>query len=385
MVRLFISTGEVSGDLQGALLVEALQRQSQALGLQLEIVALGGDRMAAAGATLVGHTTGLSSIGLIEALPYVVPTLQLQRRARQYLQQHPPDLVVLIDYIAANVPLGNFIRQNFSIPVVYYIAPQEWVWHHSDRMTRKIVALSDRLLAIFPEEATYYRAHGANVTWVGHPLLERIQTAPTRQQARQSLGLDPTDLAVALFPASRQQEIHFLLPPIFEAAQQIQTQLNTVKFFIPLSRDKYRQSLIEAIQTYGLRAHLVNDPLQVLAAADLAIAKSGTVNLEAALLNVPQVVIYRVNPLSLWLFRRFVDFSPDYVSPVNLVQRQPIVPELLQEQATGTNIAQQALELLLNPARRQTMLQQYEQMRLSLGTPGAVERAAQEILQLLSP
>jgi lipid-A-disaccharide synthase len=383
MPRLFISTGEVSGDLQGALLIEALQRQAQQQDIQLEIVGLGGDRMAAAGAQLLSNTSSIGSVGLIEALRYIWPTLWLQRRTHDYLRQHPPDLVVLIDYLSGNVTLGSFIRRHFEVPITYYIAPQEWVWSIGPKATQKIIELSDRLLAIFPEEARYYAAYGGNVTWVGHPLLDRMVTAPDRQTARQQMGLMPDQLAIALFPASRQQEIKSLLPIIFAAARQIQDRLPQTHFYIPLALEKYRQPILAAIQTYGLQATLVDDPLIALAAADLAIAKSGTVNLETALLNVPQIVVYRVNPLSLWLYQTFLKFKLQYASPVNLVQMQPVVPELLQDQATPDNIATVALELLLNPEARQQMQQDYQQMRQALGEVGAVERAAQAILECL--
>jgi lipid-A-disaccharide synthase len=384
MPRLFISTGEVSGDLQGALLIQALRQQAEQQHLDLEILALGGDRMAAAGAKLLFNTTGIGSVGLMEALRFILPTLQLQLRTSRYLKQHPPDLVVLIDYLGGNVPLGSFIRRNFSCPIVYYIAPQEWVWSMNPKATRKIIDLSDRLLAIFPEEARYFSAHGGNVTWVGHPLVDRMATAPSRESARQQLGLGEDDLAIALFPASRHQEIRTLLPMILEAAHQIQTQLPQAQFYIPLALERYRQPIQAAIQRYHLRATLMDEPLLALAAADLAISKSGTVNLEAALLNVPQVVVYRVNPVGVWLYRTFLKLKLDYVCPVNLVEMQPIVTELLQEKATAANITEIALPLLLNPEARQKMQQDYQQMRQALGAIGAVDRAAQAILESLS-
>lgn len=386
--RLFISTGEVSGDLQGALLINALKQQAEAAALELEILALGGDRMAQAGAKLLGHTTSIGSIGNLEALRYVWPTLRVQQVAKRVLRQSPPDLVVLIDYGGGNIPLGIFIRQRLRVPVVYYIAPQEWVWS-TQRTTTRILTVTDQLLAIFPAEAQYYQTQAQSlgiplkVTWVGHPLVDYPQSAPSREQARSQLSIPPDQLAIALIPASRQQELQYLLPVIFQAAQRLQAQLPQVHFWVPLALEQYRQPLAQAIQHYGLHATLVSQPRMVLAAADLAIAKSGTVNLETALLNVPQVVVYRVSPLTAWIARRLLNFSIPFMSPANLVTMRPIVPEFLQEQATPETIAQAALELLLDSARRQQVLDGYQQMRLALGEPGAVDRAAEGILQLL--
>ncbi len=399
MKTIFISTGEVSGDLQGALLVDALKRQAQAVGLELEIVALGGSKMAKAGATLLGETTSIGSMGLLESLPFVLPTLQIQRRAKQYLRQHPPDLVVLIDYMGPNLSIGSFVRRQLpQVPVVYYIAPQSWVWSISSRSTAAIVDITDQLLAIFPEEARYFEKKGASVSWVGHPLVDKMQSSPSREEARRALGIKPEQTAIALVPASRRQELKYMMPVIFEAAQQLQSKLQasgdwknnslimnqqTPLFWIPLSLETYRPAIEAAIQRYGLNASLVaGQTTEVLAAADLAIAKSGTVNLELALLDVPQVVLYRVSPLTYWIARTLFKFSIPFMSPPNLVVMRSIVPELLQEQATPENIVQESLELLLNPDSRKQTLADYQEMRRLLGEVGVCDRAAKEILQL---
>ncbi len=383
-VRIFISTGEVSGDLQGALLITALQRQAIKSGVELEIVALGGAKMAAAGAILLGNTSSIGSMGLLEAMPFILPTLQLQKQAIACLKSNPPDLVVLIDYMSPNMKIGSYIHSSLpQVPVVYYIAPQVWVWSVTGRATRRIIEISNKLLAIFPEEARYFENRGAEVSWVGHPLVDRMQNAPSREVARKLLNIAPETTAIALIPASRRQELKYLLPAMFEAAKQLQSQLPNVQFLVPLALEIYRQPIEKAITHYGLQATIVcGQTTEAIAAADLAITKSGTVNLEIALLNVPQVVIYRVSRLTIAIARLF-KFSIPFMSPPNLVEMKLIVPELLQEQATPENIVQIALELLLNPIRRQETLDGYQQMRLSLGEVGVCDRAAAEIFQLL--
>ena len=314
-----------------------------------------------------------------------MPTLKIQRRAKQYLQQHPPDLVVLIDYPVSNLTIGSYVRRQMpQVPIVYYIAPQMWVWWSNRGDIARIVDITDKLLAIFPEEARYFRSQGAKVSWVGHPLVDRMQNAPSREKARAGLRISPEQLSVVLLPASRRQELKYILPVMFQAAIAIQAKLPQVHFWIPLSLEIYRQPIEQAIQDYGLRATVVSGQTQeAIAAADLAITKSGTVNLEIALLNVPQVVLYRVSPVTAWIARTFLKFSIPYMSPPNLVEMKPIVTELLQEQATPENIQHAALELLLNPSRRQQTLADYQQMRRSLGEVGVSDRAAQEIFQLL--
>ncbi|MEY3334417.1 MAG: lipid-A-disaccharide synthase [Cuspidothrix sp.] len=383
-MRIFISTGEVSGDLQGSLLIAALHRQAIAAGLTLEIVALGGEKMAQAGATILGNTSGIGSMGLIESLPYVIPTLRVQRQAIAYLEKNLPDLVVLIDYLGPNLGIGTYMRKNLpDVPVAYYIAPQEWVWSMSFQNTNRIVGFTDKLLAIFPEEARYYQEHGANVSWVGHPLIDRMANAPSRETAREKLGIKTEEIAIALLPASRHQELKYLLPVIFQAAQNIQSKLPNVHFWIPLSLEVFRKPITAAIKEYGLNATIVLGQQQdIFASADFAITKSGTVNLELALLNIPQIVVYRLHAFTAWIARNILKGSIPFASPVNLVVMREIVPEFLQEQATPENITQAAMELLLNPKNREKTLENYQQMRDSLGELGVCDRTAKEILAM---
>lgn len=383
-MRIFISTGEVSGDLQGALLIEALKRNALSLGIELEIVALGGDRMAAAGATLLGDTTAIGSVGLVESLPFILPTLQIQQRAKKYLSNHPPDLLILIDYLGPNLGIGSYTRKYLpNVPIFYYIAPQDWVWSPTSHNTKKIAEITDKLLAIFPAEAKYFQEKGIDVTWVGHPLLDRMQYAPSKAEARQILGLKSDDIIVTLLPASRQQEIRYLLPVICEAAQKIQQQIPQVKFLIPVSLEKFRLGIETALSEYEIPATLVEtQTIEAIAAADLAITKSGTANLEIALLNVPQVVLYKINPFTIWIGRKLLKFSIPFMSPVNLILMREVVPEFLQETATSENIANSAIELLTNQEKRAKMISQYQEMRSQLGEVGVGDRAAMAILSI---
>lgn len=384
-MRIFISTGDVSGDLQGSLLVHALLHQASSSGLKLEIVALGGEKMKSAGATIIGNTEKISSFGLLEALPYLLPTLKIQRQAITYLKQNPPDLVVLIDYMGPNLAIGKYVRRHLpNVKIVYYIAPQVWVSTLTAKDTKRIIDVSDKLLAIFPNEAKHFEKHAANVTWVGHPLLDRVKEFPSRQTARANLHIADNITAIALVPASRPQELKYVLPVMFQAAQALQEKLEQVHFWIPLSLDIYKDKIETAIQEYGLKATIISgQQKEVLAAADLAITKSGTVNLELGLLKVPQVVLYRLSPFTYWVGTKILKVTFDYASPVNLVAMKEIVPEFIQERATKENLVQAAMELLLNPERKNLLQTDYDQMHTSLGEVGVCNKAAKEILQLL--
>jgi lipid-A-disaccharide synthase len=382
MKRIFISTGEVSGDLQGSLLVTALYQAAKRQGIDIEIVALGGGKMAAAGAKILLDTTGIGSVGIVEALAFIAPMIKNQQIAKQYLETNPPDTVVLIDYMTPNMGMGKLIKKIFpDIPLFYYIAPQQWVYAASNNDTKKIVNFTDKLFAVFPAEATFYASKGANVQFVGHPLIDRMATCPTRSDARAALGIADDEIAIALIPASRWQELTYLMPAIFEAAQRLQTILPNVRFWVPLSRKEYRESIQTAIDSYQLMATVVADqPDAVLAAADLAIAKSGTVSLELGLLGVPHMVIYKFNKVTAWLARNILRVTFPFISPVNLAEMKPIVAELIQEEANADRIVEESLALLQNADRRHKMLADYAEMRAAFGPPGVCDRVANEIL-----
>lgn len=387
--RLFISTGEVSGDLQGAFLVTALRQVAAERGLSLEIVGLGGPRMAQAGASLVGDTTTVGSVGIVEALPYLLPTLRLQRQAKQALMAQPPDGVVLIDYMGPNLEMGKFLAQHLpQVPVTYYIAPQQWVWAFTEQDTQRIVHFSHQMLAIFQAEADYYQRFGAKVTWVGHPLVDRYPTPPDKGLARQRLGLEVDQTVITLLPASRRQEVKYLLPTLIQAAQMLHRQRPDAIFLLPLSAAELQPRFEQALAQANLPGRLVTPtdqyhPTDAIAAADVAITKSGTANLEIALMNVPQVVAYRLNPLSARIAYHLLNFRVPYVSPVNLAVNQRIVPEFLQWEATPEALAAAALDLLNNPQSRQTMLAGYDSLRQALGAAGACQRAAALIVDQL--
>ncbi|MEY4358686.1 MAG: hypothetical protein RLZZ631_172 [Cyanobacteriota bacterium] len=390
MRRLLISTGEVSGDLQGGLLVTALHQEAQRRQLDLEIVALGGERMRQAGSTLLANTTPMGSIGLWEALPLVLPTLRVQRRVSRWLKHSPPDAVVLIDYMGANVNLGLKVKRRLpGVPILYYIAPQEWAFRVGEGGSTRLIGFTDRILAIFPEEARFYGARGAQVTWVGHPLLDTLSDLPSRDAARAELGLQEQERLLLLFPASRTQELRYLLPPLAAAAAELQRRCPGLRVMVPAGQAAFEPVLAELLAAAGVQAEVVPaaqaDQLRpvLCAAADLALNKSGTVNLELALRGVPQVVAYRVSRPTAWVAQHVLRFQVDHISPVNLVLGERLVPELLQDQLTPEAVVQEALPLLQEEPARLRVLEGYRRLRQALGEPGVTRRAATAILDAL--
>ncbi len=388
MVRLLVSTGEVSGDLQGSLLIRALHAEADRRQLPLEVVALGGERMRQAGAELLADTSRLGAIGLWEALPMVLPTLSLQRRLRRWLQANPPDGVVLIDYMGANINLGLRLKRLYpSVPISYYIAPQEWAFRLGDGGTTRLIGFSDRILAIFPQEASFYASRGAKVTWVGHPLIDTVGHLPTRQEARHNLGLSQESPVLLLLPASRPQELRYLLPPMAAGVALLQQRMPELEVLLPAGLPGFEPTLDQAMTEAGVRARVVPaedaDRLkpELCAAADAALTKSGTANLELALRGVPQVTGYRVSRPTAFVARHLLRFNVPHISPINLLLQERLVPELLQDDFTAEGVAITVGELLAadTPARAR-QLEGYGRLRKSLGEEGVTSRAAAAIL-----
>ena len=389
---IFLSAGEVAGDRHGALLARALRERSD-----LALWGLGGPAMAGAGVALLADTGALGAVGLAESLPHAWAGWRIYRRARRALRQRPPRVAVLVDYPAVNVPLARVLR-DLGVPVVYYLPPEEWFWSSRgngllDR-GRRIAGRADLVLAAHEREAAAYRALGARVQLIGHPLQDLMRTRqPSRSIARAALGVADDVPLVGLFPASRRQELRLVLPTLLGAAA-ILADDPRLRFALPVAAAFLAEPIQRAVADYPtltgrLQVVVDTDPSQatarVLAAADLALAKSGTVTLELALGGVPQVVVYRFGALTEWLGRHLLGLSEvDFrrVALPNLILDEDLLPELLQHAATPQAVAAAALPLLEGPPRAR-QLAGYGRLRERLGGPGAVDRAATAILEYL--
>lgn len=372
---LFLSAGEVSGDLHGARLAEALRERSP----DVRLLGLGSFRMEAAGVELTGDVTRYSAVGLLEHLPGVRPIARALADAKARILAERPDGVVLIDYQGMNMQLARFCKAA-GIPTFYYISPQEWIWGFKGG-PRKVVAVSDLILAVFEKEHEVYRQAGGRVEFVGHPLLDMVPPSTERGQLAHRLGVDVGEPIVALFPGSRRMEIERLLPPMLEACERILKHAPTAQFLLPVASPALAELVAKVrARRPGLDVRLVSDVpgMALMQLADVVLGASGTVILEAAVVGTPVVACYKVGRIAAFIARRLM--KEPYVTLPNIVADEPIVPELLQEEANGQRMADEVVTLLQEPRARAVMISRLGVVRSKLGTPGAIGRAADRIL-----
>ena len=328
----------------------------------------------------------------LEALPYVLPTLNVQSKIDDYLNCFPPDAVVLIDYMGPNIRLGLKVKKTFpNIPVIYYIAPQEWAWRLGDSGTTDLIDFSDQILAIFEEEANFYSNKGGNVKFVGHPMLDFYSNIPSRKEALEKIGLGSDKKLILIIPASRKQELKYILPTLLQAAKLLQQHDPTITVFIPSGLEEFDVILNQSLKEYGLEGRVISakevDTIKpfLFSVAHLALAKSGTINMELALNLVPQIVGYKVSRFTAFFARYLLHFKVKFISPVNLILNKMLIPEFIQEDLTSEKIFNSALKILEDISTKEEMILGYQRLKDKLGKPGVTDRASKYILDLLVP
>ncbi|MFN3431686.1 MAG: lipid-A-disaccharide synthase [Candidatus Sericytochromatia bacterium] len=374
---LFLSAGEVSGDMHGAHLARAIL----ALRPDVRLVGVGGPRMAEAGVEILADVIAHSAVGLTENLPHVMPVMKAFKQARAEVEALRPEAVVLIDYQGANMALAQHARK-LGLKTVYYITPQEWLWGFK-RGPAQVAKGVDHLLCVFEREAEVYREAGGRVSFIGHPLLDILATDPVPAfpgVGGHAVSAASTDRpVVALLPGSRPQEVRTLLPAFLGAARRVLETLPEAVVLLPIAGAHLRDEVSERVAESGLPITVVDGQAQsVLRAAHVVVAASGTVTLEAAILGVPCIAAYKVSWLTAFLAKRLLKVR--HVTLPNIVAGREVIPEFLQERANAEELGQAVLRLLGDPGARAEMKREMAGVRELLGQPGAIERAARAIL-----
>lgn len=374
-MRYYIIAGEASGDLHGANLIRALARRDTAADIRY----WGGDQMAAAcretglQAVQVKHISSLAYMGFVEVVTHLRTIMHNMRFCKEDLLQFHPDAVIYIDYPGFNLKIADYAHRN-GLRNYHYISPQLWAWKKGRiKSMRRIL---DRLYCILPFEETFYADnHFKPARYVGHPLLDAV--AQFRNNEGDSPSVWDPEKTIALMPGSRRQELKKILPQMARMARRWPDYQFVVAGMTLLGEKLYSSLLshrpdnltVAYNQTYALLAH-----------SRAAIVCSGTATLETALFDVPQVVCYRANPLSIAIARMVAGKRIRYISLVNLIADQPIVTELIQSDMTDSAIDRQFEAIVHDGDARSRMLEGYATVRRILGDGGASDRVAQDIV-----
>ncbi len=372
-MRIFIVTGEASGDLHGANLAKALYH----LNPQITIEGVGGHKMAAEGVELIPDIERVDAMGLpgLKQLTHGVRTLhQLKRR----LWQTRYHAIVLIDSPGMNLRLAK-TAVRAKQRVIYYIAPQVWAW--GSRRLKLIKRVVDRMIVILPFEESFFRQKGIRCDFVGHPLLDVVEKSITKEHSQKKVGLESTTPVLGLLPGSREKEIQYCLPTMLEAASRLLNDFPDMQVVIGKSTALKEKLFLDLIASYDrLKVKIIDgQPTTVMASADLLFVTSGTATLQAAIVGTPMIIVYRASPLTFFIARRLVKIP--YIGLVNIVAGRLVAPELIQEDMTAERLTGEARRLLQNPDLLDEMQTAFREITESLGSSGASSRAAKLVLE----
>jgi lipid-A-disaccharide synthase len=370
-LRIFIIAGEHSGDLHGANLVKAIRMAAP----ETVFSGFGGDRMQEQGVQIVRHLHHLSFMGFAEVLKNIGTIMKNFKVAKLAISEFAPDAVILIDYPGFNLRMAEFIKKN-NITCIYYISPQLWAWKES--RVKKVRAFVDRMYVILPFEKEFYRKHGMEVFFKGHPLLDALAGSSSNSPAAflhdNLLSAKPL---IALLPGSRKQEIFAMLPVMVKAAKSFSSHQAVIAGVSGFSIDDYRKAAgsadIKVVydQTYDL-----------LRFSEAALVTSGTATLETGLIGTPLVVCYKGSSVSYMIAKRLVKVK--YISLVNLILDKPLLKELIQDEMNVENVRNELHAVMKGGNRREAVLDGLLSLRETLGGEGASARIADDLLSYLN-
>lgn len=374
MTKVMICAGEASGDLHGASVAEALKQMSP----DIALLGMGGSHMRTAGVEIVYDIADIGVMGFFELFWNLPKFFRLRSYLSQVMDQRRPDVIVLIDYGGFHMAMAAVAKRK-NIPVVYYICPKAWVW--GKWRAKAIAGWVERVAAIFPFEAEIYRESGAAVDFVGHPLIDIVHSSMDRETAYRHFGADPQRPLLLLLPGSRFQEVESLLDLMLASARKVQEKMPDCQFFLPVAPTIPLERIESVVQASGVTVTFTrNSTYSLMQIADCAIAASGTVTLEATLMELPSVIVYRVQTATYWLIRLVANVS--HVGLPNIVVGRRILPELIQDAATSANVSAAALRLMQDPQVRAQAKSDLKEVRIKLGEPGAVLRVARIVMDV---
>lgn len=366
-MKFLLIAGEPSGDLHGSNLLKHLKN----LFPSGEFYCFGGDKMAENGGQLLLHYKELAFMGFLEVIKNLPRILKNLNYCKKWITHNNPDVIIYIDFPGFNLRIAEFAKKK-GCKNIYYISPQVWAWNES--RVYQIIRFIDLMITILPFEQDFYKKYNFEVKYAGHPLLDALQS----DQYTAEVAEVEKDIDVVLLPGSRIQEVNYMLPVM----AKVSTYFPDRKFVVAAAANIPDEIFQQGLQGYP-NIHVIKEKTyQLIKRSKAAIVTSGTATLETALIGTPLVVVYKGNPISYWIARQLVKVK--YISLVNLILDQPVVPELIQHQATPQKIKNQINALLTDPKIAEQQLKKFTELRQLLGGGGASQRAAKFIKEFVS-
>ena len=370
-MKYYIIAGEASGDLHASNLIAEIKNKDP----QAEFRAWGGDLMRKQGATLVKHYRHMAFMGFVEVAANLRKVLGNIKECKADILSYKPDVLILVDYPGFNLRIAQFAHQN-HIKVCYYISPQVWAW--KQHRVKTIKQCVDKMLVILPFEESFYREHGVDAVFVGHPLLDELskRNATSRINFVHRNNLSEKREIIALLPGSRKQEVERMLGTMLKVIPHFPQYQFVVAGVPSLDKGLYVRNIgdkdVQLVmdQTYDL-----------LQNASCALVTSGTATLETALLSVPEVVCYKANRISYLIARNLIKVK--YISLVNLIMDKEVVKELIQDDFNEINLVEQLELLLKDSVKQRRLLEDLDSLKYRLGNAGASQKAAELIVEMV--
>ncbi len=373
MGGIMVSAGEVSGDMHAAKVVNKMKE----LVPGLKFFGMGSTQLSRAGVEILLDPTEISSIGFVEALQNIRIHLKHLKQMKELIAERRPDIVFLVDYSAFNMKLAKACAK-MGIPVVDYFPPTAWIW--GKWRARKLARYGTTIAAVFPMERDVYQAAGADVSFVGHPLLDFVRANESERVIREEIELGRKKQIVGLLPGSRKSEIEKMLPIMLSTAELLQQENPGLQFVLPLAQGVDKEKIRQLCLERSLVVKLVEDyTYQVMKVADLLLTTSGTATVEAAILETPMVICYQTGASSYWLGKKLMQV--DFVGMPNIISGREIVPELIQDDLTVDRLYLEANRLLKQPYLLKDIELELAQLKKKLGGIGAVTRTARLVLE----
>ncbi|GMR01419.1 MAG: lipid-A-disaccharide synthase [Gammaproteobacteria bacterium] len=373
---IMIVAGETSGDLLAASVVDAINKNNP----HYSVCGLGGSALAATGAKMLGDITDLAVMGIWEVLVKYRKIRRVLSHLESELAARKPDLLILVDYVEFNLKLAKTAKR-LGIKVLFFVSPQVWAWRHG--RVKKIGSRIDMMAVLFPFEVKFYRQHNVPVSYVGHPMIERIKPKYHYEDGLKKFNVKPDHPVIGLFPGSRKSEIKYNLPVMIETAEGLKKQHPSAQFLLPVASNLSEDYIRAHMGNTRLDVKLITGyPYDVIQLCDVILTASGTANLEIALLGKPMVVLHRIAAFSYFILIRLVTIK--LYSLVNIFSDKEVVKELVQKNATPERAMVEINRILDDNTYRQTMIDALADVKIQMGTGGAAENVARLVEQLLN-